>query len=151
MSRADDRDEIRKLIHAYAARVDNGDIDGVVELFAHASIVASEGQSFSGRETLRRLWGDGLQLHDGTPATHHLITNVDVWVDDDGQHAHARSYATAVQAVPGFPLQVIVASRHEDSFEKVADGWRFAERRDFRDLSGDLSHHFVVPAADGVG
>lgn len=144
MSAADDRDEIRGLIHAYAARVDVGDIDGVVDLFAHASVVSSEGQVFSGVDELRRLWSDGLQLHDGLPRTHHLITNVDVSIDPDGVHANAKSYATAVQATAGFPLQVIVASRHEDTFEKIADRWRFLERRDFRDLSGDLTHHFTL-------
>jgi ketosteroid isomerase-like protein len=145
MTAADDRDEIRVLIHAYAYRVDVGDIDGVVELFAHASVVSSDGQVFSGRDTLRRLWADGLQLYEGRPRTHHLITNVDIWLSDDAQHARANSYATAVQAVAGFPLQVIVASRHEDTFEKVDGSWRFIERRDFRDLEGDLSRHFVSP------
>jgi ketosteroid isomerase-like protein len=144
-SAAQDRDDIRALVHAYADRVDRGDIDGVVELFAHACVVSSDGQVFSGRETLHRLWADGLQLHEGSPRTHHLITNVDVWVSDDGEHARAKSYATAVQALPGFPLQVIVASRHEDTFEKVGGRWRFSERRDFRDLEGDLSRHFVPP------
>lgn len=144
---ADDRDEIRALIHAYADRVDRGDIDGVADLFAHASVVSSAGQAFSGREVLRELWAAGLQMHDGSPRTHHLISNVDVWVSDDGQHAEAKSYATVIQAAPGFPLQVIVASRHEDTFEKVNGLWRFAERRDFRDLEGDLSHHFVPPKA----
>jgi hypothetical protein len=115
----------------------------VVDLFADASVVSEDGQSFSGRETLRKLWADGLKFHDGKPRTHHLITNVDVRIDDDGHTARARSYATAVQAVEGFPLQVIVAARHEDTFAKVDGAWRFVERRDFRDLSGDLSHHFA--------
>jgi ketosteroid isomerase-like protein len=145
MTAADDRNEIRALIHAYGYRIDAGDIDGVVELFAHASIVSSEGHVFSGRDTLRQLWAGGLQLHNGQPRTHHLITNIDISLSDDGRHARARSYATAVQAVSGFPLQVIVASRHEDSFEKVDGSWRFLERRDFRDLEGDLSRHFVLP------
>ncbi|HTA08894.1 MAG TPA: nuclear transport factor 2 family protein [Streptosporangiaceae bacterium] len=145
MTAADDRDEIRTLVHSYADRIDRGDIDGVVELFAHASVVSSEGHVISGRKMLRELWATGLQLYDGSPRTHHLITNVDVRVSDDGQRATANSYATAVQALPGFPLQVIVASRHEDTFEKVNGRWRFAERRDFRDLEGDLSRHFVLP------
>jgi ketosteroid isomerase-like protein len=143
MTAADDRDQIRSLVHVYASRIDRGDIDGVVELFAHATVVSSEGQAFSGRETLRELWASGLKLYSGSPGTHHLITNVDVRLSGDGQHATASSYATAVQALPGFPLQVIVASRHEDTFEKVGGHWRFTERRDFRDLEGDLSRHFA--------
>ncbi len=142
MSAADDRDAIRSLIHAYAERIDSGDIDGVVDLFAAAEIVSADGQRFSGRETLRSLWSGGLQLYDGIPRTHHLITNVDVKLADDGMTATARSYATVVQAAPGFPLQVIAASRHEDTFRKADGAWRFSERRDHQDLAGDLSHHF---------
>ena len=148
MSAADDRHEIGALVHAYAERVDAGDVDGVADLFAHATLVSSEGIEFSGRDTLRELWADGLQLHDGSPRTHHLITNLVIDLDEDGLHARARSYATAVQATPDLPLQVVVASRHHDRFEKVDETWRFVERRDFRDLAGDLSQHFRVPSAD---
>lgn len=141
MTAADDRDEIRGLIHAYARRIDSGDLDGVADLFADARIVSGDGQVFSGRETLRHLW-DGVVMYDGTPRTHHLITNVDVQLGADGRTADAHSYVTVVQATPDLPLQMIAANRHEDRFEKVDGRWRFVERRDVPELSGDLTHHY---------
>jgi uncharacterized protein (TIGR02246 family) len=141
MSAADDRDEIRTLIHAYPRLLDAGDLDGVADLFAHATIVSGDGQRFSGRDTLRTLWS-GVVMYDGTPRTHHLITNVDVVIDTGGTTASAHSYVTVVQATPDLSLQPIAAGRHEDRFERVDGVWRFAERRDCPDLFGDLSHHF---------
>jgi uncharacterized protein (TIGR02246 family) len=141
MSAADDRDEIRRLIHAYARRIDSGDLDGVADLFADARLVTGDGQVFSGRETLRSLW-NGVVMYDGVPRTHHLITNVDVHVDDEGRTATAHSYVTVIQATASLPLQTIAANRHEDRFEKVGGRWRFTERRDVPDLAGDLSQHY---------
>lgn len=140
-SAADDRDEIRSLIHAYAHRIDTGDLDGVADLFADATIVTATGQTFSGRDTLRRLW-DGVTLYAGVPLTHHLITNIDVTIEPGGDTASAWSYITVVQATPALALQAVVAGRHEDRFARVEGAWRFVERRDFPDLGGDLSHHF---------
>jgi ketosteroid isomerase-like protein len=147
-SAADDRDAIRTLIHAYAERIDGGDIDGVVDLFEKAQLVAADGSAFSGRETLRSLWAGGLKLYDGIPRTHHLITNIDITLSDDGQRATSRSYATVVQAVPGFALQVVAASRHNDTFSKDGGAWHFVERRDHQDLVGDLSRHYRMPGDD---
>jgi ketosteroid isomerase-like protein len=141
---AGDVAEICSLIYSYAELIDNGDVDGIVALFSHASIVSSEGQIFSGRDQLRRLWADGLKLHDGSPRTHHLVTNVDVRLGEDTLHATGKSYITVFQALPGFPLQAIAAGHHVDTFEKSNGIWRFVERRDHRDLVGDLSNHYRV-------
>ncbi|HVW82200.1 MAG TPA: nuclear transport factor 2 family protein [Mycobacteriales bacterium] len=141
MSAADDRDEIRSLIHAYARRIDSGDLDGVADLFAHARLITGDGQVFSGRETLRTLW-NGVVMYDGVPRTHHLITNIDVVIDTGGTTASAHSYVTVIQATPALQLQMVAANRHEDRFEKVDGHWRFTERRDCPELTGDLSHHF---------
>jgi uncharacterized protein (TIGR02246 family) len=143
MSAADDRDEIRSLIHAYAHRIDSGDLEGVADLFAHATIIPVTGQRFSGRDTLRRLW-DGVTLYDGIPRTHHLITNIEITLDASGDTASSRSYITVVQATPALALQMVAAGRHEDRFARVDGAWRFIERRDYPDLGGDLSHHYTT-------
>jgi hypothetical protein len=141
-SQAEERESIRSLILSYGSFIDEGDIDSVVALFAHASIISTDGTLYTGRTVLRRLWSDGLQLHEGSPRTRHLITNIEVQIDDSGVAATARSCVTVLQELPAFPLQVIVAGRHYDAFEKIQDVWRFRERRDIRDLTGDLRHHF---------
>jgi uncharacterized protein (TIGR02246 family) len=143
VSDASDHEQIRALVHAYAARVDTGDLDGVADLFAHATIVAGDGSRFSGRDTLRELWGHSVRLYDdGLPHVCHVISNVDVQVDDDGASATARSYVTVLQAIEGeLPLQPVAVSLHSDTFAKVDGAWRFTERHDRQLLAGDLSHH----------
>ena len=41
-------------------------------------------------------WRSMVQLHDGSPATKHVTTNVIGEVDDDGRAATARSYFTVL-------------------------------------------------------
>lgn len=139
-----DQDDIRSLIYSYAELIDAGDFDGVADLFAHARIVAGNGQVFEGRDTLRALWSDSVRTYDeGAPRVCHLISNVNVSLDDDGVGAGARSYVLVMQALPGFPLQPVAVSRHEDRFVKVDGTWRFVERRDRQELVGDLSRHVL--------
>jgi ketosteroid isomerase-like protein len=140
---SEDREQIRALVHAYAERIDGGDLDGVADLFAHATLVAGDGSEFSGRDTLRELWGDSVKLYDdGLPHVCHVVTNLDVVVDEGGQAATARSYVTVMQAVEGeLALQPVAVSLHRDAFAKVDGAWHFTERRDRQLLVGDLSHH----------
>lgn len=133
---------ITRLVHRYPELVDQGDLDGVAELFRHATIRAGE-HEFRGIDELRALWEGAVRRHDdGATFTKHLVTNVVVDVAADEQTASARSYITVIQAVPpDFPLQVIASSRHFDEFERVDGEWRFRLREDVRDLTGDLSQH----------
>ena len=81
---------------------------------------------------------------DGTPGTKHVTTNLILEFDEDGVGATARSYFTVLQAVPGLPLQPIVAGRYRDRFERGDGVWRFSERRYLIDLVGDVSHHMLT-------
>lgn len=137
----DDYEAIRNLIHAYPEAIDEGDFDGVADLFAHATVIADDGTSFSGRDTLRGLWAGAVKLYDNSPRVRHLVTNISIEMSDDRSSASARSYVTVMQALPELPLQAVAVSRHRDRFEKVDGTWRFVERRDEQVLVGDLSHH----------
>jgi ketosteroid isomerase-like protein len=136
----DDGEQIRALIHAYADRLDGGDLDGVAELFAE-STWRSQGRSevFRGVEQVRRMY-DGVILYDGRPCTKHVITNVSV-VAAGSDVAAARSYFTVLQATPELPLQPIIAGSYHDEFTRVGDTWRFSDRLIIVDLVGDLSRH----------
>jgi hypothetical protein len=81
---------------------------------------------------------------DGTPGTKHVTTNLILDIDEEEGTASARSYFTVLQAVPGLPLQPIVAGRYHDRFERDADGWYFSERRFLVELVGDVSHHMIA-------
>jgi len=133
--------EITTLIHTYAERIDAGDLDGVAQLFEHATYRSQAGTEYRGSaevlEVLRRM----VILYDGVPRTKHMTTNVIVEVDEAKGVATARSYYTVFQAVDGLPLQAIIAGRYQDRFERAEGRWRFTDRFIYVDLVGDLSKH----------
>src|SRR6201997_5264883 len=89
------------------------------------------------------LWrGMVIVYPDGTPRTKHVVTNPIIDVDDEPGTATCRSYYTVLQQTDDFPLQVIVAGRYHDRFERVDGHWRFCYR-DYSmiDQVGELSHH----------
>jgi hypothetical protein len=76
-----------------------------------------------------------------------VITNPIIDVDEERNRATCRSYYTVLQATERVPLQVVVAGRYHDEFERVAGHWRFAFRDySLMDLAGDLSDHLLVAA-----
>ncbi len=139
MSRSDDRHAITALIHAYAERIDAGDLDGVTRLLADAVwSSSSRPDGLRGTDAIRAVYADTL-LYDGLPCTQHVVTNV--VVDVNGDAATARSRYTVFQARPDFPLQPIIAGRYHDAFTRHAAQWRFSARTILVDLLGDLSRH----------
>jgi ketosteroid isomerase-like protein len=143
-----DRDQISQLVHSYAAGIDAGDLDGVAELFANGEFRSGKDSSVRrGREEVRTMF-DGVVLYaDGTPRTHHVITNLDIDVAEDATEATARCYFAVLQGVEsGTPIETILAGRYVDRFRRREKTWEFAERCVFTDLIGDLSRHYL-PAA----
>jgi hypothetical protein len=55
---------------------------------------------------------------------------------------------TVFQALPELPLQVIVAARYRDRFERRDGTWRFAERQVRVTHTGDVSHHLRSTALE---
>ena len=99
----------------------------------------------SGRDAILALYTSTTRIHpDGTPGTKHVTTNLILDIDDGAGTASARSYWTVLQAVPGLPLQPILAGRYHDRFERDAGRWHFTERRYLVDLVGDVSHHMIT-------
>jgi hypothetical protein len=81
-------------------------------------------------------------MYDGIPHTKHVMTNVQIDVDESGSTASAQSYVTVFQALaPDFPLQAIFIGHYHDVFTKAAEVWRFQSRIISPDLIGDLSRH----------
>jgi 3-phenylpropionate/cinnamic acid dioxygenase small subunit len=142
------RDAIADLIHVYAERLDAGDLDGVASLFADATYGRAGGPARRGAAEVRAALAV-VKLHDGSPRTKHVITNVIVEVDDAAGTAAARSYFTVLQATASLPLQVILAGRYHDRFERIRSAWRFSERTIHVDLAGDLREHLNEPVRAG--
>ncbi|MEE6178956.1 nuclear transport factor 2 family protein [Mycobacterium sp. 050134] len=140
--------QIANLLYRYAECIDTGDLAGAAELFEHARLRVGPGEapeSTIDAAGLLAIWKAMIVLHDGTPRTKHVTTNPIIEVDEDAHTATCRSYYTVLQQTQELPLQVIVAGRYHDRFERVggADGrWRFCYRDlTLIDMVGDISHH----------
>jgi len=139
----DAHDAIRRVMNEYCYRLDTGDFDGFAELFQHATWLIRgdpEGGDTGAeavRETLQKLI-----LYDGKPNTKHVMSNVQIDVDESSNQAGAQCYITVFQAVPpDFPLQPIFSGHYHDTFEKIDGNWHFILRDISPDLVGDLSRH----------
>lgn len=135
--------EITALVHTYARRLDAGDLDGVAALFEHATWrSASTGVALRGRDEVRAVYRR-VRLHDGSPRTKHLITNLSIDLEPGADRASAHCYFTVLQGVVrGEPIQVILSGQYVDRFERVDDRWRFSDRLFIVDLAGDQRRHF---------
>lgn len=138
--------EIERLMYRYCELIDRGDFAGLADLFEHADHISSSGHTEHGSAAVLAYYTRRTRRFDDTasPKTMHLTTNVVVDVDEEAGRATSRSYFTVLQAVTAsLPLQVIIAGRYEDQFERADGVWRFSERRKFVELEGDLSEHLM--------
>ncbi len=150
MSRADDYEAIRALIHRYSTLVDSGDVAGLGELFAHGSfVVPGTNTHATGRAEAERIFGRSLQYHGETPQTMHLVGNVTIDLDGAGSSATATSYVAVLQSTRTLPLQVIMTATYADGFEKVDGQWRFRERVVTFTHQGATHEHFVHDLSSG--
>jgi len=136
--------QIANLLYTYAEYMDSGDFPGAASLFQHARLrVGGEGDGMVDADTMLSLWRAMVIVYpDGTPRTKHVVTNPIIDVDDAAGTATCRSYYAVLQQTEDFPLQVIVAGRYDDRFERVDGRWRFAYRDySLMDHVGDVSHH----------
>ncbi len=152
--RARSRLEIENLIYRVAELRDAGDFDAMAELFAHSTFhtvypgnAAGHGVQF-GKEQVAQGFRTMVRLHDGSPRTKYLTTNVVVDIDGDNAFATARSRYVVLQATDRLPLQVISAGRYVDHFARVNGRWHFTDRSIIADLSGRLSEHLALPPAE---
>ena len=135
--------EILHLMNEYCYRLDAGDLQGAADLFQHGSWLVL-GDPFGAAEGSDAVFKvlQNVTLYDGKPLTKHLMSNVEITVDESGNRAMARSRITLYQAVPDrLPLQAIFIGDYRDEFEKRAGEWCFTIREISPDLVGDLSHH----------
>jgi 3-phenylpropionate/cinnamic acid dioxygenase small subunit len=139
------REAVAALVHAYAERLDAGDLAGVAALFADADYGAERGPLRRGAAEVLAALRAAIVLHDGKPCTRHVVTNLTIEVDEIAATATARSYFTVFQATATLPLQAILAGRYHDRFARADGRWRFAARRIHLDLLGELREHVRRP------
>ncbi|HXY91255.1 MAG TPA: nuclear transport factor 2 family protein [Acidimicrobiia bacterium] len=133
-------DEIRNLMFRYCELIDDGDVEGLADLFADASIVGQDATVLaSGSAEVRAMYGgsDRRARTSGGRATKHITTNVLVEVDERAGAATARSYwVLLLSTSPDEPVRPVLAGRYHDRFACVDGVWRFAERAYLVDLTG---------------
>ena len=141
------RAAIEQIVFAYAERVDAGDFAGVAALFEHATYKGGgpDDPGVVGADAVLTIQEQMIRRYDdGTPRTKHVTTNLVIDADDAAGTVRARSYFTVLQQVDDFPLEIVIAGRYHDRFERVAGEWRLTERVILCDLIGDLSRHLTI-------
>ncbi len=143
---ADSAREVENLLYTYAERLDDGDLDGVADLFLHGRIHGvPDGPPetvFEGRDRVRSMYEMSTRLYDdGSPKTKHVITNAQVSVNEQAGTATSRAYFTVLQSTDALPLQPIITGRYRDSFHRLDGTWWFDTRVMVVEHLGDLSHH----------
>jgi len=137
------KEAILRLMNEYCYRIDAGDKEGFAGLFEHGTFVLQGDPSGGDTGTAAMLkMLENVILYDGKTLAKHVMSNVQIEVDESGDKASAQSYITVFQAVPPeFPLQAIFIGHYYDSFEKVDSVWRFLRREIAPDLVGNLGFH----------
>ncbi|MEZ0578591.1 nuclear transport factor 2 family protein [Nocardioides sp. MH1] len=138
--------EVERLLHRYADAIDAGDFDAVGALFKHGRI-CTEGPAgpvtlAEGAAAVGAFYrGLVITYDDGTPRTRHVVTGVDVTVDEASASATGRSSYTVFQQVGDGPVETLAVGRYADTFHRIEGAWWFDARVMRIDLGGDLSRH----------
>lgn len=139
-----DEQEVSNLLFTYTHRFDEGDFEGAATLFQHAQIIVGALGETVDYLGLLENWRRMVMLCDssGMPRTMHTCTNAIININLEDGTARARSYYVVYQQTDSLPLQAIVAGRYVDTFELVAEQWRFSQR-DYRlmEMIGNIDEH----------
>ena len=137
-----DEQAIQNLLHRYCELQDAADFVGVSELFRHATYRVQNGPTSRGYDEVHALKTHHDRKHaDGSLRTKHVTTNTIIELGAMGRTASTRSYFLVLQATEVLPLQVVIAGRDLDTFERADGAWRFTDRLIVSELIGDLSQH----------
>ena len=134
---------ILRLMNEYCRAADAGDFEAFAKLFEDGvfHVIGDPAGPLAGREAVMGLL-QNVTLYEGKPLTKHVLSNVQIDVDESSGEATAQSYITVFQCVPpDFPLQPIFIGHYHDTFERSGSVWRFKNRSISPDLIGDISHH----------
>ena len=143
----DPRGCILNSIYRYSKLVDDGDFQGVGELFRDGEyVIPSLGLSLAGRE-IAQFFSERLKIYpNGTPRTTHANPNIILEVEDGGERARAWTSVLVFQLIET-QVPCIFSGWYEDDFDKVGDAWTWRRRTAYTRFAGDMSHH-VMPATE---
>jgi len=142
----DDRIAIENLIFRYARYVDTARYEALGRLFQNGTVTANTlDGSIVGEDAVREYWKSANKRYpDGTPRTHHMITNLEFEVGEGGRHVDVRSCFMVFQATELLPLQPIAGGRYQDRFQKFDGVWGYVTKHIEVTMLGEMSHHLNV-------
>jgi 3-phenylpropionate/cinnamic acid dioxygenase small subunit len=130
------RAQLENLLARYCRAYDDGDLDTYADLFSGSTI-----SGMSTHDEIVAFHRDNIYWYDGVPRTRHVISNIELDIDEVAGTASGRCYVIVYQEAPQFPLQPILIGSYVDRFERAQDEWRFADRHFEPHLVGDISRH----------
>jgi len=141
-----DKTAIENLLFRYARYVDTAKYAELGKLFANAKVTANKHDGvISGEHEVREYWKmSNKRFEDGTPRTHHVVTNLEFESLGDNGPVKLSSCFTVFQATDKLPLQPIAAGRYHDEFRKTNGEWHFVTKHIEVTMLGDMSHHLNV-------
>jgi SnoaL-like domain len=142
MTKAPVERQIANLVYGLAEAIDDGNHDRIESLFGDAIFQLGDREPRVGGAAFRRTIERSAIHYDGRPHTLHVVTNLQIDVDEPAGEARSKSYVTVFQALPDFPLQAVLTGRYHDEFAIGHDGvCRWTSRRMYMDHIGDTSRH----------
>jgi hypothetical protein len=114
---------IEQLYAVYNFAVDQGDGKGFAECFTADGVFDMGTTRLEGPDALTE-FANGVPS--AVPGGRHIATNM--LIDGDRDLATGRAYLMLV-ATGTSPISIILTGQYDDHLVRLADGWRFAERR----------------------
>jgi len=130
-----DHEDVRRLLADYCLRLDDGDHEGVAELFADDGEFEVMGATHTGRRAIADMYKQFDEM--GAPRGKHVTLNSSIEVR--GDEATVLSDFVFLAFDPdGSTWRVFAAGRYEDLMVRQ-DRWRFRRRRDMLHPGTDLT------------
>ena len=141
----DSRTQITHLINQYGFTIDTGDLQGFAQLFENAEWTVEGTEPRVGTQQVLDALSTVRIYEDGTPRTKHIVSNLDLEINEVNNSAESQCYVTVFQQTNDFPLQAIFCGHYFDRFKRVEGLWEFSQRIIRYMMVGDLSAHLNEP------
>lgn len=141
----DSRTQITHLINQYGFTIDTGDLQGFAQLFENAEWTVEGTEPRVGTQQVLDALSTVRIYEDGTPRTKHIVSNLDLEINEVNNSAESQCYVTVFQQTNDFPLQAIFCGHYFDRFQRAEGLWKFSQRIIRYMMVGDLSAHLNEP------